>query len=102
MLDMLSTDTPIAQTDVKVVIQADGVIRVQSEALFKSPDSPICQRFLRRIFLDPAIRSVAIMAQASAFADLRFDTAHAPKQVLRRLAGLLSDRNSNIVADRNL
>ena len=84
-----------ANVNVKVLLPADGVIRVESARLFGEPDSPLCRQFVERAFLALEIDGVVIAPGSTPAIELRFDaTQRGQRQVLEHVAELLiaSDR----------
>src|ERR1700739_1826960 len=80
----------IPNSDIKVLLTDDGVIRVESSRLFSEPDGPLCRRFVERAFLAPEIDGVVIATGLAPAIELRFDaTQRGQRQVLEHLAELL-------------
>jgi len=80
----------IPNSDVKVLLPDDGVIRVESLRLFGEPDGALCRRFVERAFLAPEIDGVVIAMGSAPAIELRFDaTRRGQRQVLEHLAELL-------------
>ena len=80
----------IPNSDVKVLLPDDGVIRVESLRLFGEPDGALCRRFVERAFLAPEIDGVVIAMGSTPAIELRFDaTRRGQRQVLEHLAELL-------------
>jgi heavy metal translocating P-type ATPase len=80
--------------DVTIHCSDNGVIRIESAALFADPDDFLCRRFVGRVLLAPEIDSVVIPAataeELTPAIELRFDaTLHSPQGVLEQVAALL-------------
>ncbi len=89
--DRTVPDTTGSASEMKIVLPADGVIRVESTVLFANADSGYCKRFLERVFQAPEIRSAAITQRDRPSIDLLFDpAAHPPRDMLARLGKVLS------------
>ena len=79
-----------ANVNVKVLLPADGVIRVESARLFGEPDSSLCRQFVERAFLALEIDGVVIAPGSTPAIELRFDaTQRGQRQVLEHVAELL-------------
>src|SRR5215472_8221185 len=94
-----ATDTARC-VDVKILLPEEGVIRIESARLFAEPDTLLCRRFVRRVFLAPQIDSVTISGstgreEATSAIELRFDaTQYSQRQVLEHVAALLDGASS--------
>ena len=89
-----------ANVNVKVLLPADGVIRVESARLFGEPDSSLCRQFVERAFRALEIDGVVIAPGSTPAIELRFDaTQRGQRQVLEHVAELLivSGRFGNTV-----
>ncbi|MFO0953103.1 MAG: heavy metal translocating P-type ATPase [Isosphaeraceae bacterium] len=76
--------------DLAVTFPSQGVIRLQSRALFSDPDSALCRRFLERIFQVDEVGSVVLRSGATPEAELRYDPRkHRLEDVVRRVAAFL-------------
>jgi Cu2+-exporting ATPase len=76
--------------EVVVSFPSAGLIRVQSERLFRDADSPECRTFIARVFLCEAVSSLSITAQNAPRADLCYcPCKFALPDVARRLKALL-------------
>jgi Cu2+-exporting ATPase len=76
--------------DLSVTFPEQGVIRLQSRALFQDPDGPPCRRFLERVFQADEVANVVVKAGDRPEAELRFcPKTYSLRQVVDRVTAFL-------------
>jgi heavy metal translocating P-type ATPase len=79
-----------APMDLAVTFPAQGVIRLQSHALFHDPGSTVCRRFLERVFQADEISNVVLKGGPAPEAELRFcPRTFSLREVVKRIAAFL-------------
>ena len=87
--EVADTDTPL-DIDLRVLLPADGIIRVESRRMFAEPDGALCRCFVECAFQAPEIEGVVIIPAPVPAIELQFDaTQRGQLQVLEHVAALL-------------
>lgn len=90
MPPLATSHTPSKPASTTISFPAPGTVAVHSQAMFGSPDTPLCRAFLRRVFLANEIRGATIKAAPVCRIELHFDTSrYSAKQVLWKVADCL-------------
>jgi heavy metal translocating P-type ATPase len=76
--------------DLAVSFPTQGVIRLQSRALFQDPDAPSCRRFLERVFQADEITGVSLTSGNAPAAELKYcPRTHTLRDVVRQVTTFL-------------